>query len=243
MRYNAESMKRSGFTLVELLVVIGIILVLAALIFPVFATVRGSARKTVCLSNLRQLGLSINLYAADFDDLMPYGGDPSDKYTSPWIWQATPYAAQVAAMPLLNFNPLTHVSGVLEPYVKSRDIWRCPSDSGYDIVDVTNTAIVPVARPSAFDVYGTSYLFRTEIALTGRSLTTLVSYDLFPACTAHDASEVNVLMDGSGAWHGGYLYETRRYNVLMGDGHAVSQTMTAFNQTWQRALVKPAGCP
>jgi prepilin-type N-terminal cleavage/methylation domain-containing protein len=64
-------MKRSGFTLIELLVVIAIIAVLVALIFPVFASARAKARQNTCISNLRQIGISIELYAMDYDDLYP----------------------------------------------------------------------------------------------------------------------------------------------------------------------------
>lgn len=64
--------QRCGFTLIELLVVIAVIALLAALLFPVFAQARGKARQTVCLSNLRQIGLAVEQYAADNDDkLMP----------------------------------------------------------------------------------------------------------------------------------------------------------------------------
>jgi len=48
-----------GFTLIELLVVIAIIAILAAILFPVFAQARESARKTKCLSNTRQIGLAV----------------------------------------------------------------------------------------------------------------------------------------------------------------------------------------
>lgn len=63
--------RRSGFTLVELLVVIGIIALLSAILFPVFAKAREKARQTSCLSNQRQLAQSILLYAQDHDEQLP----------------------------------------------------------------------------------------------------------------------------------------------------------------------------
>ena len=60
-----------GFTLIELLVVIAIIAILAAILFPVFAQAKESAKKTADLSNLKNLSLSVIMYEADYDDLLP----------------------------------------------------------------------------------------------------------------------------------------------------------------------------
>ena len=64
-----------GFTLIELLVVIAIIAILAAILFPVFQKVRENARRTVCLSNEKQLGLAFIQYVQDSDETFP----PSQK--------------------------------------------------------------------------------------------------------------------------------------------------------------------
>jgi prepilin-type N-terminal cleavage/methylation domain-containing protein/prepilin-type processing-associated H-X9-DG protein len=65
--------KRGGFTLVELLVVIGIIAVLIAILLPVLGRARDQANRTACMSNLRQLALGFMLYASDNKDKCPYG--------------------------------------------------------------------------------------------------------------------------------------------------------------------------
>ena len=63
--------RRSGFTLIELLVVIAIIAILAAILFPVFAQARESARASACISNEKQIALGILMYTQDFDETMP----------------------------------------------------------------------------------------------------------------------------------------------------------------------------
>ena len=65
---------RAGFTLIELLTVIAIIAILAAILFPVFARAREKARSTACMSNLGQLGLSLHMYAQDWEGCFPPAG-------------------------------------------------------------------------------------------------------------------------------------------------------------------------
>lgn len=64
-------MKKKGFTLIELLVVIAIIAILAAILLPVLSAARENARSSVCVSNLKQMGLAIQMYASDWDDYCP----------------------------------------------------------------------------------------------------------------------------------------------------------------------------
>lgn len=66
--------ERRGFTLIEMLVVVGVLAVLAAGLFPVFSHAREKARAFACLSNYHQIGLAVHLYAQDSDDITPPDG-------------------------------------------------------------------------------------------------------------------------------------------------------------------------
>ena len=96
-----------AFTLIELLVVIAIIAILAAILFPVFARAKESAKKAVCISNLKQMGLALHMYAQDYDEVFPIGPDLTQ-----WGGDGNPKLAFVLA---------------LWPYVKNRDEYYCPS--------------------------------------------------------------------------------------------------------------------
>jgi prepilin-type N-terminal cleavage/methylation domain-containing protein/prepilin-type processing-associated H-X9-DG protein len=91
----ARSLK-SGFTLIELLVVIAIIAVLAAILFPVFAKARESARKASCVSNLRQIGNALAMYAEDYDGLAVqlFTGDPNRPEEGWWEHRLGPYVSK-----------------------------------------------------------------------------------------------------------------------------------------------------
>lgn len=71
-----------GFTLVELLVVIAILAVLGSLLLPALSSAKGAGKRTVCLSNLRQIGVGIHLYAGDHDGRLPFG-PKAPPFTSP----------------------------------------------------------------------------------------------------------------------------------------------------------------
>src|SRR6478735_5809147 len=82
--------RRKGFTLIELLVVIAIIAILAAILFPVFAKAREAARSTVCKSNLKQIATAIQMYAQDYDEVLPFGGG-SGAAPNRWYQLTDPY--------------------------------------------------------------------------------------------------------------------------------------------------------
>ena len=82
---------RSGFTLIELLVVIAIIAILAAILFPVFAQAREKARQATCMSNLKQTGLAVLMYAGDYDEQLPWGASNGGGVTTTWYDLVEPY--------------------------------------------------------------------------------------------------------------------------------------------------------
>jgi prepilin-type N-terminal cleavage/methylation domain-containing protein len=92
--HGNQSSRRSGFTLIELLVVIAIIAILAAILFPVFAQAKFAAKKTVALSNCKQLALGLQMYSPDYDDHYPvrYLDGQSDTYSPRrLIWKDAVY--------------------------------------------------------------------------------------------------------------------------------------------------------
>ena len=82
MKRSKPSSRSHAFTLIELLVVIAIIGVLAALLLPSLASARLAGKKAACLSNLRQIGIALEMYADDADGRIPYGPN-APPFTSP----------------------------------------------------------------------------------------------------------------------------------------------------------------
>ncbi len=99
MHHSKIQKSVGGFTLIELLVVIAIIAILAAILFPVFARARENARRTSCLSNMKQIGLGLEQYKQDYDGVFPFSrSSAGDWYT-----------------------------GYMHPYIKSTQVIVCPS--------------------------------------------------------------------------------------------------------------------
>jgi len=102
-----------------MLVVIALIAILAAIVFPVFSRVRENGRKTACLSNLKQLGQAFRLYSQDHRDKLPYFAPSRANWTYSWHHRLGPFMGNA----LLN-----RLTNALQPYVPDARIWFCPSD-------------------------------------------------------------------------------------------------------------------
>jgi prepilin-type N-terminal cleavage/methylation domain-containing protein/prepilin-type processing-associated H-X9-DG protein len=122
-----------GFTLIELLVVIAIIAILAAILFPVFAKAREAARKTSCLSNLKQIGAGAMMYGQDYDEVLVamFQGDGQDPNYYMQMW------------PVL-----------IQPYIKNGNVFMCPSREQYGPWELTGTT--PYSNLN-YQSYGINY--------------------------------------------------------------------------------------
>jgi prepilin-type N-terminal cleavage/methylation domain-containing protein/prepilin-type processing-associated H-X9-DG protein len=91
--------KRTAFTLVELLVVIGIIALLISILLPALANARRSGNTVKCLSNLRQLGVAVQMYAGDYKGAIPVCRQDPPSGGNPYYWldMLAPYASKLAA--------------------------------------------------------------------------------------------------------------------------------------------------
>ncbi|HEX2999665.1 MAG TPA: DUF1559 domain-containing protein [Armatimonadota bacterium] len=146
--------KELGFTLIELLVVIAIIAILAAILFPVFAQARESARKATCQSNLKQIGLAVQQYLQDYDEVFP-----------PANYKVTgPYGANGSVV-----TTNTVWWALLDPYVKSgvsstiaqvsannegKSIWVCPT------FNTSYPTATPAGQPQRSYVCNSRVFFR-----------------------------------------------------------------------------------
>jgi len=124
---------RRAFTLIELLVVIAIIAILAAILFPVFAQARASARKAACISNNKQVVLGVLMYAQDFDEALPFcanNGDAS-KPRVDWYDAIEPYikvGAQLYATPPAGGFPRSQPVFWICPDFANRTVPMAPGD-------------------------------------------------------------------------------------------------------------------
>jgi len=88
---SGPRLRKGGFTLIELLVVIAIIAILAALLLPALATAKERGKRTQCMSNLKQINLSLQMYSGENKNLLPNLPNDDGGY---WAWDVPGYAAQ-----------------------------------------------------------------------------------------------------------------------------------------------------
>ncbi|MGV3722435.1 MAG: DUF1559 domain-containing protein, partial [Actinomycetota bacterium] len=142
-----------GFTLIELLVVIAIIAILAAILFPVFARARESARSTSCKNNLKQWGTAWMMYVQDFDE--------------------TTVPIRVGGVGSAAFN----WAQVLQPYIKNAGVLTCPSapsrgnNYGYSFAagGPTGRSLADIKEPARMplfaDVWGSNNINQSYVIL------------------------------------------------------------------------------
>jgi len=193
---------RNGFTLIELLVVIAIIAILAAILFPVFAQARESARQTSCLSNTKQLGLGILQYTQDYDEKFP-------------LWLYTDWATNGKNIVDRPWGPWKAANigwdKAIQPYVKNIQIFRCPSNG-----DGANP------DPAGDDSEATGAVnYAMNARLNSKAQTTPLAGMRFPAVTillaesskGSSTGESSCDTDNEWGWNGGHAHQ------LNGDGN------------------------
>ena len=246
--------RKRGFTLIELLVVIAIIGILAAMVFPVFARARESARKAVCLSNVKNIALAIQMYLADNNDTLPPKESRPEvqeffDLKGPGVWDWWEEGQACTEMPSVANPYLTWVA-VLDEYIKNRDVWRCPS------------AKVEVVPGLIFGFQDWFTQFQTNAELFPE---TLCVYNSFPQGWGGVVTDTFAQLDGLGAEtgyfvspvHGAFVQSITTNEsanrglklvevedpvnyVIAGDSSAESSTMNAGNVAYPDICV--LGC-
>ncbi len=197
---------KKAFTLIELLVVIAIIAILAAILFPVFAQAKVAAKKTVAISNVKQIGTSIMLYMADYDDIMPRNDDCAAQSSLNPALSSLPYnptGVGCTAPPF--YNRVNHYSWQkwILPYMKNVEIFVHPGRqrdqtqwstngqivSGFTINIALTGQLNTYPGPSASRAFRNSWLGGSQTAIPNVSSAMLVME--FPQSTATAASPLS----------------------------------------------------
>jgi prepilin-type N-terminal cleavage/methylation domain-containing protein/prepilin-type processing-associated H-X9-DG protein len=161
-KFHARSIKlrsraRRAFTLIEILIVIAIIALLAAILFPVFSRARESARRSSCASNLRQMMLAANQYAQDHDERLPC----DEPY--PRLQFSYPAMERIPSNPACAITSTNCVlwswPDLLSPYVSNAQIFNDPSSDNESFPDCT------MPSGSACPNHGSPYHVPTQPAI------------------------------------------------------------------------------
>ncbi len=145
---------RNGFTLIELLVVISIIATLASMLLPGLSRAKEKARTVTCINNLRQIGISIQLYSDDHSDRFP-PSRAGDKNTRATIGGRDPIERMAPYFPTAKQRPLFS-------YLDPSEVYRCPRDQGQRLLPCEN----PPLKPSNWETIGCSYQYNAGLLAT-----------------------------------------------------------------------------
>jgi prepilin-type N-terminal cleavage/methylation domain-containing protein len=175
-----------GFTLIELLVVVAIVAILAALLFPVFRTVREKGRQTYCASHLRQIGIGLSLYADQNDD-----GYPTTANYNLTFYNRIPFGNALKSVLPKKGSPL----------------WYCPSDTYRDNgVWQFNGKIIYERNPIDVEFY-TSYFPSFQffgLAFIGDSVCTNGNPTRERSTVSDPSSVITMFEVGNGVWRAGF---------------------------------------
>jgi prepilin-type N-terminal cleavage/methylation domain-containing protein len=196
---NQRRARVTGFTMVELLVVISIIGVLTGLLFPVVMSGRSRSKTSVCLSNQHQIGVAIALYAHDYDDLIPYAPSPITQKLAREDTSPTTVFSELA-------RTLPDLRVALKPYGTTQPVFVCPSD----IMD--RALVMEGGHKDTWDEEcGSSYDYDDRHGLRLRAL------------GGYPEPAKNILISDISAFHGGQP-PRGLVNVLCADQHAKTVT-------------------
>lgn len=163
-------MRQAGFTLIEMLIVIAIIAILAALLFPVMTIARGKGRRTQCISNMRQMGQALQMYLADHDELFPtdrtrqFSGNPIADDPEP---QSTFSGAEAEAAAEMSEELIAPWYERIQTYLKNRQVMHCPDDRAKVIMRARQTpsrqqVVAPEAMVDVPTSYGSNRWFELD---------------------------------------------------------------------------------